>query len=326
LKNSNRIVSSFLWAHSAGIINADIISGHDLNGLFIGYMSNILKPKGRKAYLIYDSHEFEIGRNAKRNKLQIWWITHLERFLIKRCAFSIVVNDTIADEVQRIHKLKRRPIVVRSTPNLWHVDETVTQQIHAEFCMQLNIPQNSFIVMYHGAIMSNRGIETLIQLVKVNPNIYIVILGFGEAEYMDNLKKIAVDTGVEKRITFHPAVPLEELWKYVGAADVNVILGVQKVKSYYYGLPNKLFEIIQSLTPIIASKFPEMERIIEKYSIGLTCDPENLKEINICIERMRTDKSFYAKCKENLKRAKQELCWEKEKHILIREYQNLLDK
>jgi glycosyltransferase involved in cell wall biosynthesis len=203
------------------------------------------------------------------------------------------------------------------------VDEIATQQMHTEFCKKLGVSQNSFIVMYHGSITSGRGIETLIRLVSLNLNICAVILGFGDAGYVDSLKKQASGTEVEKRVLFYPAVPVEELWRYVGAADVEIMVIEPLAKSYYYALPNKLFESIQSLTPILASNYPEMKNIIEEYSIGLTCDPKNLQEIDSCIERMRTDKAFYAQCKENLKRAKQELCWENEKNVLIEELERL---
>ena len=87
-------------------------------------------------------------------------------------------------------------------------------------------------------------------------------------------------------------------------------------KSYYYSLPNKLFENIQSLTPVICSDFPEMRRIIKKYNIGLTCDPQDISEIARCILLLKEDKKLYEKLEENLKLAKKELCWEEEKKIL----------
>lgn len=45
-----------------------------------------------------------------------------------------------------------------------------------------------------------------------------------------------------------------------------------------------------------------------------------------CVERMRTDKAFYAQCKENLKIAKCDLCWEKEKEVLKEAYQKVINK
>ncbi len=63
---------------------------------------------------------------------------------------------------------------------------------------------------------------------------------------------------------------------------------------------------------------------MENYEIGLTCDPENIEAVNACVERMRNDKIFYNHCKENLKLAKEELCWEHEKSVLEEAYKNKL--
>lgn len=117
----NRLVSLFTWARFVKKIGPDIISGHDLMpGLTISWISTLLNKN--KPKLIYDSHEFELGRNTNRGKLAALAIKHWEKFLMKRCVYSIMVNDSIADEVQRIHRIKERPIVVRSTPDFWTID------------------------------------------------------------------------------------------------------------------------------------------------------------------------------------------------------------
>lgn len=322
-KGLNQFISLFMWAHYARKLKPDIISGHDISGLTIGWISNWFRAE--KAKLVYDSHEFEIGRNANRSKLQTWVITHLERLLIKKCAFSIMVNDMIADEVQKIHKLDKHPVVVRSTPNFWTVDDAVTQIIHMKYCDALNIPNDSFIIMYHGAVMKNRGIETLLEVVAKTRNIYAVILGDGDKKYLESLKDKARELGVENCVLFHKAVPIEELWKYVGAADIGMILAPDIAPSYFFGLPNKFFENIQSETPIICPGYPAMKPIVEKYKIGMTCDPTNVGEIVDCVERMRRDKEFYNNCRTNIKIAKQDLCWEKEKEKLIKSYKNLMN-
>jgi glycosyltransferase involved in cell wall biosynthesis len=314
----NQVISLFKWAGAARKIRPDVISGHDLPGLLIGWMSTI-GVRGKKPPMIYHSLEFELGRNAKRGAVKRTAIKYLERFLMKRCAFSIMVNDSIADEVQQIHRLKKRPVVVRSTPNRWDIDEAECAEIRRELLSGVKA-ENGFIVMYHGILTTMRGIEKLIELTAVNPNVIGFILGDGGEEYTASLHSLVQKHHVEDRVIFHHAVPLSDLWRYVGAADVSLIAGTGTAKSYYFGLPNKLFESIQALTPLLASYFPEMKRIIDEYQIGLTCDPEDMDAINECVERMRTDRAFYAQCKENLKRAKEDLCWENEKEILVKAF------
>lgn len=96
-------------------------SCHDLSSLKIAWVLSLFKI--HKPVFIYDSHEYEIGRNATRTKKQIESIKRWECFLMKRCAFSIMVNDTIADKVKEIYSLKTRPVVVRSTPYKWEINE-----------------------------------------------------------------------------------------------------------------------------------------------------------------------------------------------------------
>ena len=296
-------------------LKADVISGHDLSGLLIGYLSNFGLRKNRRAKLIYDSHEFELGRAAERSKAKLWFVKRLEKFLMKQCVFSIMVNDSIADEVQRIHKLEQRPVVVRSTPNYWELNIEEIAKTRSKMCKAMGVPDDTFLVMYHGGIIPQRNIESLIDAVSRNPHIAGIVLGnASEEDYLEQLKNRAEDLGVSGRVLFHPAVSIEELYKYVGAADVGTVLATARYKSYYLSLPNKFFENIQSMTPVITSDFPEMKKIIHKYGIGLTVDVTQNAEIDKAFERMRTDRRFYNRCKENLNTAKRELCWEKEKN------------
>ena len=313
-KKVNQVVSLFVWANYAAKLNPDIISGHDIPGLFIGYLATFMMKK--KPKLVYDSHEFEIERSGKRGKFGKFVIKHLERFLIKRCAFSIMVNDSIAERVQEIHRLSEKPVVVRNIPPFWEIDEKVCKEQRERFLQVMNQPEDTFLLMYHGALMVNRGIESLIEQVKRNPHTAGVILGNGDESYVRSLQDLAKHSGVKERILFHSAVPQQELWKYVGAVDVGMVTVLNSCVSYYYMLPNKFFENIQSLTPIIGSAFPEVKRLIEQYQIGLTCDPSDMDKMAECVEKMRTDRDFYTKCKMNLHKAKAELNWEKERKIL----------
>ena len=229
---------------------------------------------------------------------------------MNRCASYIMVNDEIADEVQKIHKLKERPIVVRNTPSLWNINEDICLNKKKQLKKELNIDENSdcAIILYHGVLMRDRGIEQLIRLVSINTKIKAVILGNGQENYVQELKKLVDELQVQENILFKPAVPIEELWKYVGAVDIGMILAPAICKNHLYSLPNKFFENIQSETPIICPNYPSMGNIVNQYGIGLTCDPLDLNQINECVEKLRLDKQLYISCKENIKRSKAVFC------------------
>ena len=320
----NRVLSLFTWAwYIRKRKDIDAISGHDYLALTIGYLSNIFKRK--KAKLVYDSHEFELGRNQNRSKLGYWLVCHWERFLMKRCAFSIMVGDAIADEVQRIHKLKDRPVVARNIPAYWELDPETSRKTRKELLARLNAPEDAFLLMYHGAVTNDRGVEQMLEAVSRLDGVYAVVLGNASVEaYMTSLHNLADTLGVSDKVLFLPAVPFEVLRNYLSAAEAGIITVLPTFKSYYYMLPNKFFENIQALTPVIVSDFPSIGAIVDQYEIGLKVDPGNPEEIAAAIRRLQCDKPLYTACKENLKPAKEDLCWEKEKLVLQDAYRRIL--
>lgn len=320
----NRLLSLFLWSSKVRKLNPDIISGHDISGVLVGYLSTLFRRHNRP-YIVYDSHEFELGRNTPRSKLSSWFILSLEKFLSRKCAFVIAVNDTIADELQRMHHLTKRPVVVRSTPNYWEIDESVTKLKHLEFCKKLGVNNNNFVIMYHGLLAPNRGIEKVICAVgDTNMTIGVILGSTSDDEYYRTLKDFA-SKKAKGRVLFLDAVPIENLWEYVGAADAGVMIIQNTCKSYFYSLPNKFFENIQSLTPIVVPDYPEMKRIVEKYNIGLVSDGSD-ESIVQCINRLMSDKDLYKALKKNLLLAKSDLCWENEKTVLLQAYGQLIER
>lgn len=319
----NYLISIVIWSWYISKRDDDILSCHDLPALAIGNLSNFLSGRKKKKLLIYDSHELEIGRAVKRSALKKWCVLKLEQFLVKRTEQTILVNNAIAEEFTKIHYLKRRPVVARNIPKYWEVNNDVCKKIKNEICTKMKISKETFLLMYHGMVKENRGIEILLDLLTINTNIAVVVLGSGNSLYVQKLKEKAMRLSVQDRVLFIEAIEQNNLWKYVGAVDLGVILAPNFSKSYYLSLPNKLFENIQSETPIIGSNFPEIEKIIKTYKIGKTCVPDDVQQVNSYVEEMRLNQEKYLEYKKNLKIAKQELCWENEEKVLIQMYKDL---
>ncbi len=317
----NRIVSLFLWTKKVRDLKPNIISCHDILCLLIGWLSTLFSSN--KPALVYDSHEFELGRNAKRNRIEILFITYLERFLMKRCAFSIMVADSIADAVKQLHHLDKRPIVVRNIPNYWCLDDNVIKENRNALMNKYNVGSNETLLLYQGVVTTGRGIENAIRALKNIENSRLIVLGNGDKSYLDSLKSLSKDQGVSERMIFLPAVPSEELCHFTGIADIGLLCGENICLSYYYSLPNKLFEYIQGMVPVVGSDLPEIRRIINDYKIGKCCEPSNPNSIAEAVNELRKDK-YYNAVKVNLKIAKQDLCWEHEEKILRDAYTDLI--
>lgn len=294
-----------------------VISCEDLHNLQLAWQCTRYWEK--KPQLIYDSHEFEIGRRGQRTPSQQRKVIRKERRLMARCAFSIMVNDSIADEVMRVHGLTDRPVVLRSTPPNWTLDPAAISAQRQAFLHQLNAPQDAFLALYHGNLLSQRGIEQLIGAVQRNSALYGIVLGdaVGGEYYLEHLKKLCIQVGVADRVLFHPGVSIDVLWRYVGAADIGVMLIEDSCPSYYLSLPNKFLECVQSLTPIICSDFPEMRRLVDEYGIGLCVQPHDEQALDQALVEICQDAHLRAQLQQGLIRAKKELCWEKEKNKLL---------
>jgi len=303
-------------------LKMDVISCHNIMALATAWIGCIGLWGKKRPKLIYDSHEFELGKK-KRGKMKYCLVKFAEGFLIKRCAFTIVVNEGIGDELVRLHKLNQKPVALRSTPEYWKLDEEVTESKRREMADGLGVPYDSFIVSYTGYFLPYRGLEEVIDALKIEKDVYSVWIGeAGSAEYKNKLEKKIADANIQDRILRYPIQPQQDLWKFVSAASAAmVVMNGRDNDNYKYALPNKFFEAIQSLTPVICSDTAEMARIVKKYDIGLLVPSGNGKAIAEAIQRLKNDKDMYLRFKKNLAIAKADLCWEKEKTVLFEAYQ-----
>lgn len=312
------------WLHLArkvGMEHYDVISCHDLIALFIGYLSKKVVRGSAGTALVYDSHEFEMGRTAKRGFIGNFIVKHLEGFLIKHSAMVMMVNDSIAEEVKRIHNLSQKPVVVRNIPSYFKINDDIILHQRTRFLEELNLSDDTFLVMYHGAVMPNRGIENMLHAVSKKEGMAAIILGnCDNLNYRQELLALVEDLELDGRILFHASVKQNILWQFVGAADVGVVILAPVCKNHFYSLPNKLFENIQSLTPIVAANYPEISKIVQTYKIGVLVDPTSINEISNALDKLKNDHVFYQQCKSNMKSAKEDLCWENEKQALKESY------
>lgn len=315
----NQIMSVFIWARIIRGLNADVLSGRDLEGLFIAYISTLFISKQNKPKIVYDSHEFEMGRNRVLNsRFKTFAVKKLEKFLISKCCVSIFVSESIEKRVVDSYHPKTPTIVVRNIPPRWELISDKVEQKNKEIKGHFN--KNCFIVMYHGALLPYRGIERLLEAVSQFDDVSCVLLGMVKEGYLDEIRDIISSLNIRDRVYYHDAVPLDELKYYIAATNVGMATIEPSTLSYYYSLPNKLFENIQSLTPVIVSNFPDMAELVNKYQIGLSVNPLSVDDIVAAIKKMKENESFYKDLKNNLVKARTELCWEVEKNKLVNAY------
>jgi glycosyltransferase involved in cell wall biosynthesis len=268
------------------------------------------------AKLVYDAHELETGREVSSSRLaevykRTWAFP--EKAFIRRADAVITVNESIANELERLYRIPR-PTVVMNCPE--YLPVLRANRLHEE----LAIPADQKIVLYQGQIAKGRGIECLIQSIQSMPNVSVVALGVGPAlEEYRNL----VNSNQWERVYLPGKVPLAELPSYSASADLGVVLTEDTCLSYHLSLPNKLFEYIHAGLPVIASNLPEIARVISAYQIGEVVNPDDPMDIARAISRLLYDPVRYSQFRSNAIKAAANFTWEQESKNLLTIYQSI---
>lgn len=265
-----------------------------------------------KAKLIYDTHELETETNGSKG-LRKKLVKFMEKRLIKKCDLIFVVSENIADWYQREYNIQR-PVVVKNAPRL--IDSKKTNH----FRENLSIKDDSIIVLYQGGLSKGRGIDLLLEcFIKRNDDkIVIVFMGYGQLE--EEIKRVSKESN---NIYFHPAVDPEIVLDYTSSADIGISFIENTCLSYYYCLPNKLFEYAMAGLPVIASNMKEMKELVKKYEMGIVVEDDKIESINSAINKIL--ELDITQMKQNTRKCAEENSWEKQEIKMINEYKRVLN-
>jgi len=304
------IFSSF-WSLSKACFkeNPDVFHAHDIDGLLCAFPAALLKRK----ILIYDSHELWSDIYPFENLRGIHWLLPvLEKVLMLKVKAGITVNASIA---KYLTKKYRKPFLA-----LYNTTQPIVKK--APINLQKEFPDQKLII-HSGGANEGRGFEEMLVAMSYLPKDYLLIfLGAGLAK--NGIEEKISTLKLKKKVLFLPAVKPNEVISVVSQADLGLALTQKISLSYYFSLPNKLFQYINGFIPVLGSNFPEFKNIIVKNRIGEVVDPKNSKLIAQKIIAM-TGKSKQLFYRQNLKKISNQFSWAFEANKLEKFYKNLLD-
>ena len=281
---------------------ADVFLANDLDTLPANYYAS----KFRNKKLVYDSHEYytEVPELVNRPKVKLIW-EKIEKQILPKVNYSYTVCESIADIYNKKYGINMQ--VVRNIPvcNIEYEDN---------FPTLLKELKNKKIILYQGAVNIGRGIEQVIRAMQFLENAVFVIIGDGDIKV--EMERLVEILKLKDKVLFAGKIPFNELNSYTKNADIGISLEENIGLNYYYALPNKLFDYIKANVPVLVSKLPEIERIVNKYDIGEFIENHTAEHIAEKINIMLKSPEKISFWKENLKKASADLCWENEEQVL----------
>jgi glycosyltransferase involved in cell wall biosynthesis len=282
---------------------AEIFNVHHVALLPIGALLKLFFG-GR---LVYDAHELETEAVGLRG-LRKLGAKLIERLFIRLADLVIVVSPGI--ELWYREHYPRAPIV--TIFNFPHYEPRRRSSLLRE---RLGIPADRRIALYQGMLTTSRGVENLINgAAQLEAAGYaVVFMGYGPLVPLVNEAAAR-----SPNIYLQPAVPPREVMPYTSSAQTGFAWMVDSCLSYRLCLPNKLFEYIMARIPVITSKLPEMQRIVEDGALGACLavwEADALKEALATVDAMRGEE-----LDARLDAAAEKYCWENQESTLISAY------
>jgi len=289
----------------------DVYLSNDLDTLPANYLASLI----RKKELVFDSHEYftEVPELVNRPKVKRIW-EKIEKRILPKIEHTYTVCRSIADVYNKKYGVNMK--VIRNIPEYDPYTENEVPEIEKMF-------SGIRIILYQGSVNIGRGLEEVIDAMNYIENAVFLIIGDGDIK--KTLEEKVIESNLKDKVHFAGKIPFSGLKAYTKYAHIGISLEKNIGLNYYYALPNKLFDYIHAGVPVLTSRLPEIERIVDEYGIGIFIENHEPEHIAERIRFMLNSNDDYSLFKNNTKKAAVELCWENEEKVLKDIFKQFID-
>ena len=209
----------------------------------------------------------------------------------------IVQSEELKEKLIGIRKLKKAVIVpVGFNANYFY---PITDQEKKSQRSKIGIGEKEILITYCGSVSKFRNLDNLIRSYKfvsrcIKDSRFMII---GDGDCLNDLKVIAKNNRIEKKIFFLGRIANNQIRKYIGMADIGISY-VPINNNYNYNPPLKTFEYLALGLPIIATATVSNCRIIKNNFNGILVD-DNPKSIADCIVKLIKNEKLRSKIIKN---------------------------
>ncbi|MBL7086919.1 MAG: glycosyltransferase family 4 protein [Candidatus Cloacimonetes bacterium] len=302
------LVSPIFMFFYALKIKANVYHTHDPELIFTLFLLKLFS----NAKLIYDIHEHVKGLMYSKEYLNL----HLIKIVNK-------VYELFEEII-----LPSFNLLIASTKNIekeikiFNLNcETINNfPLLEEFNPISNWNEKDNSICYIGSITKDRGINQIIKLLE-SVNVTLNLGGSYEPPSLVDTLKCGKGW---KRVKEYGFVNREKVSQIMSKSLVGMMI-LHPTKNYFNSFPNKMFEYMAASIPIVASKFPLWEKIIQESNCGICVDPLKLKEIVYATEYLINNPDVAQRMGQNGRKAVEEKYnWGIEEKKLFAVYQEVL--
>ena len=240
----------------------------------------------QKRKVVFDCREIYSALAAHQKKpIHRWLLSVYEKYFLQFVNNALVTAETDLNYLKK----KYRGLTNVDWQIIYNYPANYSPQIKLNIKERYNIPANNKVILYQGVISRDRGIGKLIKLIEKTTSCSAVIIGDGA--YKNYFINRASSLNVLHRVHFVDRVPYLKLFEYTSACDIGWSVISGSSISYKFALPNKLFEYMLCDLPVVASKLPNLQKFIQKYSAGELVDEHSLNQQIKAVNKLCKTKS-----------------------------------
>jgi glycosyltransferase involved in cell wall biosynthesis len=194
----------------------------------------------------------------------------------------------------------------------------------SEFKKDLHIPKDSIVASYVGNTYKGRGIEKIIELSRINKDIFFLVVG-GEdsdnntyADLVEPNQENVLLTGHVKNVDIPNYLAVSDVLLIPYSSDFTIKGGSM---AFDYSSPIKLFEYLASGKPIIASDLPSISRILSHNINSILVDPSSTEALNNALNLVINNEKLSKDLSQNCLDLSKEFTWLNRAIMMIKRIQ-----
>jgi colanic acid biosynthesis glycosyl transferase WcaI len=293
------------------------------NGSFFSGLTGWLVGRSKGAPFIYNVQdlypEVPVQANQLRNSWAITALGKVALFMYRRAAHITVISPTMRESLLGKGVPEEKLTVI---PNFVDLDFIRPLPKVNPFSQQHALC-DKFVITHAGNLGYVYDLETLLEaaaLLAEEKQLFFLIVGDGVARAGLQQKAEALHL---QNVAFLPFQPHESLPYLRASSDVQVSL--YKNGSVKHSMPSKVYEIMASGRPLLASSETgsELWRLVEQTQCGICVEPENAEQLASAILRLYRNHSLREEMAQNGRRIAEQYY---SKQAVVQAYHHLIQR